>query len=125
MYNVRQDPSESHDLWSRGPKVAALLISRLQALWAMQMRRGPTPLDARADPANFEYRWVPWLNDTDPVVNNTSNGNPSLNNINFEAVELNRVRNTSSSNIPTADTVRSCESTYGFRNLLCILSSVF
>lgn len=121
---MKQDPSESHDLWTRGPKIAALLASRLQVLWGMQLRRGPTPLDARADPARFEYRWVPWLNDTDPVVNNTNNANSSINDINFEDVNLNRLRNTLS-NIPTIDTFRSCESTHGFRNLLCILRSVF
>lgn len=123
LYNVRQDPSESHDLWDRGTKVAASLISKLQVLWEMQMKRGPPALDARSDPANFEYRWVPWLNDTDPVVNTTnSNANNSFNN---DINNLYVFTNPSALNNRPAAAIVSCDRTHGLRNLLCVLGSIF
>ncbi|XP_045446680.1 arylsulfatase B-like [Melitaea cinxia] len=64
LYNVRQDPSESHDLWSHNNKIAVMLTKRVNALVAMQQKRKVFELDARSNPANFGYIWLPWLNDT-------------------------------------------------------------
>ncbi|XP_050343294.1 arylsulfatase B-like isoform X2 [Nymphalis io] len=117
LYNVRQDPSESHDLWSRGTKIAALLTSRLRALWSMQLRRGPPALDARADPANFDYIWLPWLNDTMPGdSNNTNSGTNITTNNPVNISDLNNNR--------TVPSVVGCDGATVFRNLLCLLKSV-
>ncbi|CAH2247261.1 jg15455 [Pararge aegeria aegeria] len=82
LYNVKQDPTERHDLWGRGSKITAILTSKLRALWSMHVRRGPVVIDERANPMNFGYRWMPWLNDTvlgDNQTTTTQNGqNPFL-----------------------------------------------
>lgn len=41
-----------------------MLTKRINALVAMQQKREVFALDARSDPANFGYIWLPWLNDT-------------------------------------------------------------
>ncbi|XP_026496852.1 arylsulfatase B-like [Vanessa tameamea] len=126
LYNVRQDPSESHNLWSRGTKIAALLTSRLRALWSMQQRRGPLALDARSDPANFDYTWVPWLNDTMPGdTNNTNSGtNITANNIDAGILENTYLVNKSDLDTRTVASVVGCDRATGFRNLLCLIKTV-
>ncbi|KAI8424447.1 hypothetical protein MSG28_002935 [Choristoneura fumiferana] len=84
LYNVVRDPTESHDLWLRANNIAALLTSRLRALWAQQLRRGPSNIQSQADPANFNYVWTPWLDQnsrtnvtaelkTKPIANKPNN----------------------------------------------------
>ncbi|XP_061377612.1 arylsulfatase B-like isoform X1 [Danaus plexippus] len=126
LYNVKRDPSESHDLWSRGTKITDLLWSRLKNLWSMQLRRGPVTIDPRADPANFGYRWMPWLNDSLPA-NTLNNTNSSKNEIASNLSEKYYIvpNSDGSSDGKTVTTTVNCQDVKGFRNFLCILRSVF
>ncbi|XP_052740681.1 arylsulfatase B-like isoform X2 [Bicyclus anynana] len=121
LYNVLQDPSESHDLWNRGAKINAVLTSKLRELWSMQLRRGPSVRDERSNPANFGYRWIPWLNDTELDGNQTTT---SQNGIDSRTPFL-----VSSSNGAVTeksfDSVVGCDHTTGFSNFLCQLTSSF
>lgn len=116
LFNVRRDPSESHDLWYRAPKIAALLTSRLRGLWAMQLRRGPLALRNESDPANFGYIWEPFItgNEIDTVDN--------LNSLNFS---LNYSVNKTGNRFSTQAAPVNCNGTTGIQNFLCILKSVF
>ncbi|XP_069358173.1 arylsulfatase B-like isoform X2 [Maniola hyperantus] len=121
LYNVLQDPSEGHDLWERGIKVATLLTSRLRALWSQRVRRVPTVIDPRSDPANFGYRWLPWLNDT--VLSDNQNDTTSTQSV--SASEQSLLPNSNSA--PSDRTVASvigCDNPTGFMNFLCVLRSV-
>lgn len=90
----------------------------------MQQRRGPIALDARSDPANFGYRWVPWLNDTMADGNNVIN---SVNNVGQNEIEVKFLDNLAFNNtgVKTVASVIGCDRTTGFRNLLCLLRAVF
>nr|XP_049694929.1 arylsulfatase B [Helicoverpa armigera] len=86
LFNVRRDPSESHDLWNRAGKIATLLTSRLRGLWATQQRRGTPRLNVAADPANYNYVWTPWLtqnNVTNQINANTNTNDGRINNFNL------------------------------------------
>ncbi|XP_041970965.1 arylsulfatase B-like [Aricia agestis] len=112
LYNVVRDPSESHNLWDRGTKIAALLTSKLRTFWTAQQRRTPLDLHDRADPANFNYRWMPWLNDSIVGVKEETNN-----------IESNRSSNSNSTLDKTVAQVVGCEAVSGFRNFLCLLRS--
>lgn len=114
LYNVRRDPSESHDLWQRAPNIAALLTARLRGLWAQQLRRGPIDYRNESDPANYGYVWTPWINE---FSNNVIPIDRNINNLNFS---LNY-----SVNKTTQANAINCNGTTGFRNFLCLLRSVF
>ncbi|KAJ8733210.1 hypothetical protein PYW08_001508 [Mythimna loreyi] len=125
LYNVRRDPMESNNLWGKANKIATLLTSRLRALWASQLRRGPVKLDIASDPSNFNYVWTPW------IINNTTRGNnnsrPKPNdkrteNLNFS---FNFNQQTTGNRNTTVAAVVNCEGTTGLKNFLCILKSVF
>ncbi|XP_045765789.1 arylsulfatase B-like [Maniola jurtina] len=122
LYNVRQDPSESHDLWERYTKVANLLKSRLRALWAMRVRRAPVVIDERANPANFGYRWLPWLNDT--VLSDNQNDTPSTQSVIASETPSLLPSNSSAPSDRTVASVIGCDNPTGFMNFLCILRSV-
>ncbi|XP_075971685.1 arylsulfatase B-like [Anticarsia gemmatalis] len=127
LYNVRRDPSESHDLWARAGKIATLLTSRLRGLWASQRRRGPANLNAQADPANFNYVWSPWIiqpkdNNTRDVLRVKPLDKKQTENINF-SLNFNQ-RKTGNKNTTVAAVI-NCDGTTGLRNFLCILKSVF
>ncbi|XP_028175742.1 arylsulfatase B-like isoform X3 [Ostrinia furnacalis] len=123
LFNVRRDPTESHDLWNIANKIAVLLTSRLRALWAMQNRRGPPNLQAQGDPVNFDFVWTPWLiNGSDNLTNATSN------NVNRTSTDLFSSRQMSgavSSRNSTVANVINCDGESGLRNFLCILRTVF
>ncbi|XP_053604010.1 arylsulfatase B-like isoform X2 [Plodia interpunctella] len=112
LYNVRRDPSERHDLWTRAGKIAGLLTSRLRGLWAQQLRRGPTDLQQQADPAIFNYVWSPWVTTLRDMPNTRFN------------LTLNNTVSSNLRNITLAASI-NCEGTTGIRNFLCILKSVF
>lgn len=127
LFNIRRDPTESHDLWTRASKIATLLTSRLRGLWAMQKRRGNLNLNIEADPANFDYVWTPWLSRSS---RNTSRVDLSVRpldgkrneNINFSFnfnQQRSGVRNT------TVAAAVNCDGMTGLRNFLCVLKSVF
>ncbi|XP_013139142.1 PREDICTED: arylsulfatase B-like isoform X2 [Papilio polytes] len=120
LYNVREDPGERNDLWQRENGIATRLINRLRELWALQMRRGPPALSDAADPANFNYIWMPWIksNCTTSGIPDNSNKN-TVSYLNFDEGKRNDVKN-----IPFP-TVVNCESTTILKNFLCILRSVF
>ncbi|XP_045494398.1 arylsulfatase B-like isoform X1 [Colias croceus] len=118
LYNVQKDPSESHNLWSRGQKITALLTIRLRALWSDLLRRGAPKLDDEADPANYNYIWLPWI-DSNTSTNELSNYSGSVRNANLLTYSSNLYNYTLASNIT------GCESTHGFRNFICLLRSVF
>lgn len=92
----------------------------------MQLRRGPVTIDPRADPANFGYRWMPWLNDSLPA-NTLNNTNSSKNEIasNFSEKYYIVPNSDGSSDGKTVTTTVNCQDVKGFRNFLCILRSVF
>lgn len=125
LFNVRRDPSERHDLWSRASKIATLLTSRLRGLWASQQRRGAVNLRVEADPANFNYVWTPWLQRRE---NNTENlrvkpiDRKNTNNINLS---INFNQQTTGNKSSTTAAVINCDGTTGLRNFLCVLRSVF
>ncbi|XP_059046071.1 arylsulfatase B-like [Achroia grisella] len=112
LFNVRQDPSESRDLWQRANTIAVLLTSRLRGLWAMQRRRGPLDIQIQADPANFEYRWTAWLSDSANRSNVLLTDRKSS------------IRKNINRNKTIANSI-NCDGTTGIRNFLCILKSVF
>ncbi|XP_060801900.1 arylsulfatase B [Amyelois transitella] len=116
LYNVRLDPAERHDLWSRANKIANLLTSRLRGLWAQQQRRGPPNLGVQANPANFNYVWTPWLPDQYQVI-----GLSPFTNSDFAVrmADMGIDKNT------TLAASINCEGTTGIKNFLCILKSVF
>ncbi|CAH2105719.1 unnamed protein product [Euphydryas editha] len=124
LYNVRRDPTESHDLWLRAPKIGVTLTKRVSALFAMQRRRGPLALDDRSDPANFGYRWLPWLNDTSPGDANDTN---SVTNVGPNEIEVKFIDSPAinSTGVTTVASVIGCDRTTGFINLLCLLRTVF
>lgn len=84
------------------------------------MRRGPPALSDAADPANFNYIWMPWIksNCTTSGIPDNSNKN-TISYLNFDEGKRNDVKN-----IPFP-TVVNCESTTILKNFLCILRSVF
>ncbi|CAG9559969.1 unnamed protein product [Danaus chrysippus] len=126
LYNVKLDPSESHDLWSRGTKITDILWSRLRTLWSMQLKRGPAMIDPRADPENFGYRWLPWLNDSSPVMTlNDTNVSKTEMGSNFSENYKIMPNSDGSSNGKTVATPVNCQDVKGLRNFLCILRSVF
>ncbi|XP_021202268.1 arylsulfatase B [Bombyx mori] len=118
LFNLRKDPSESHDLWQEANKIAMLLTSRLRGLWAMQLRRGPTNLRNESDPAKFGYTWTPYVKNKDITkvpVQKISNLNLSID------ISGNR---TSTKDTTKASAV-NCDGITGIRNFLCLLQSVF
>ncbi|XP_038220084.1 arylsulfatase B-like [Zerene cesonia] len=119
LYNVQKDPSESHNLWSRGQKITTLLTIRLRALWSELLRRGSTKLDDESDPANFNYIWLPWIDNNTISTNEATKSSGSVRNANLLSYSSNLYNYTLSSN------VTGCECTHGFRNFLCLLRSVF
>lgn len=116
LFNVRRDPSESHDLWNRATKIAALLTSRLRALWSMQQRRGPPNLRNESDPANFGYIWQPYITDNDI---------DKIDSLNFLNFSLNYSVNKTSNRVSTQAAPINCNGTSGIRNFLCILKNVY
>ncbi|XP_030025576.1 arylsulfatase B isoform X2 [Manduca sexta] len=122
LFNVRQDPSESHDLWNRANKIVVLLTSRLRALWAMQTRRSPPNLRNESDPANFDYVWTPWIkskNADDVTVWPLGGVNEEFN------FSLNISQNKTMKKDTTKAVVINCDGTTGIKNFLCLLKSVF
>ncbi|KAG7308075.1 hypothetical protein JYU34_006717 [Plutella xylostella] len=124
LYNVRRDPMEAHDLWDQARRIASLLTSRLQELWAQANKRGPTALKAEADPANFDYTWLPWLsepkdydyNDINSILNQRRGraGLPANLNERSGEVKYSGLRSSS-----------VCEGTSGIRQFICVLQNVF
>ncbi|XP_063619265.1 arylsulfatase B-like [Cydia splendana] len=113
LFNIVRDPTESHNLWTQASNIAALLTSRLRALWATQMRRGPVILQPQADPANFNYFWMPWV---DQATNVTARLRGEINITKTEP-------NADSTNTTVAIMV-NCNGTVGIRNFLCILRTI-
>lgn len=131
LYNIRKDPAESHNLWSRAGKIALLLTSRLRALWAAQSRRGKLALDVAADPANYNYTWMPWIKD----VNYDEEEYFELNNYNSLLTDSKQGESTATHKLvypqisnnkgSTVASPVNCNETVGIRHFLCILRSVF
>lgn len=113
LYNVRRDPSESHDLWNKANKIAVLLTSRLRSLWAMQKRKSPPNLQIQGDPVNFDFVWTPWI--FSESENDIING--QVTSRQFSGLQNGR-------NITVAGLI-NCDRESGFSNLLCLLRSVF
>lgn len=109
LFNIARDPTESHDLWLRANNIAALLTSRLRALWSQQRRRGPSNIQSQADPANFNYVWTPWVN---------QNSGPNI------TAEINTKQIANNPNNSTIAIVVNCNGTVGIRNFLCVLKSI-
>ncbi|KAL4707909.1 hypothetical protein ACJJTC_013700 [Scirpophaga incertulas] len=107
LFNIRRDPTESHDLWSRASNIAMLLTSRLRGLWASQLRRGPANLQIESDPVYFNYIWTPWISNYSMGVKPKSA----------------RIRTIQSAT--TEADIFNCNRTSGIRNFFCILRSVF
>lgn len=105
LYNVKKDPSESHDLWLRGQKIISMIILRLRSLWAQVRRRGPTELNIDADPANHDYIWLTWLN------------NATQNSVNDKIAQL-ITKNYDPFN------VAGCECVNSWQNFLCVIRSM-
>lgn len=61
LFNIRRDPAEKHDLWQKANTIATRLSNRLRALWAQQVIVAHGVIEPAADPANFGYTWMPWL----------------------------------------------------------------
>lgn len=119
LFNVRRDPSESHDLWNRATKIAVLLTARLRGLWAQQSRRGPPNLRNESDPALFGYNWQPWINE---ATNNVIPIEKKVDSLNLSIkVSSNRTGNRETTHAAAIN----CNGTTGIRNFLCILKSVF
>lgn len=114
LFNVRRDPSESHDLWNRASKIAALLTSRLQGLWSFQKKRGPLALRNESDPVNFGYTWEPFV---------TENEIDTIDSLNFLNLSLNYSTNQTGNIISTQANAVSCNGTYGIQNFLCLLKN--
>ncbi|XP_047984265.1 arylsulfatase B-like isoform X3 [Leguminivora glycinivorella] len=112
LFNIARDPSESHNLWPQATNIAALLTSRLRALWAQQMARGPLRLDTAADPENFDYFWTPWIGLTADI------------NSNNEVIEGIVAKTGPSSTNTTLAVMVNCNGTVGIRNFLCILRTI-
>ncbi|KAF9801096.1 hypothetical protein SFRURICE_019258 [Spodoptera frugiperda] len=122
LYNVRQDPTESRDLWTRANKIATLLTSRLRALWSSQLRRGPLRLQEAADPANNHYVWHPWICCNETRTNSVTNDKKTIDNFDF-SFNFNQERIVNRNT--TLASVINCDRTTGLRNFLCILRSIF
>lgn len=118
LFNVRQDPAERHDLWQRASKIAILLTSRLRALWAQQLRRERVIIDPAANPANFGYRWMPWMDRS----NESSLLTPKQSNNFSDGNQISRLNTISYQGTTIAGQI-SCDGP--IRNFLCILRSVF
>lgn len=123
LYNVWRDPSESHDLWEQGIKIGTLLTSRLRALWARQVPRSPPTIDDRANPENFGFRWLPWLNDS--VTNDIQNDTATNQNVVGRDNPFLMTSNNSAISDRTVASVIGCDNTTTIANFLCILRSVF
>ncbi|XP_050664358.1 arylsulfatase B-like [Leptidea sinapis] len=119
LYNVRQDPAESHDLWSRGQKISAPMITRLRALWSEMQSRGPTVLDDAADPAYHDYVWLTWK-DNSSISENLSTNNYAL-------IQNNNFLNSNKINFAVAysSNIVSCDKSTGLRNFWCMIQNVF
>ncbi|XP_072939415.1 arylsulfatase B-like [Epargyreus clarus] len=116
LFNVRQDPMESHDLWDRANNIAKLLERRLRMLWGMQMRRGPLALGEGADPANFGYTWEPWIyNGTDISPQQTTT--PSS--------QSNKQQQKAAVNARTKTKADNCDCGDNFRNFVCLFRCIF
>ncbi|XP_049869903.1 arylsulfatase B-like isoform X1 [Pectinophora gossypiella] len=127
LFNIRRDPGERHDLWQRANKIATLLTSRLRGLWAQQMRRGPTNLAQASDPANFGYRWMPWVDNEIGNITELFSTRPKAQN-RTNRTQFGRFstifNNNTSRNTTIAGQI-NCDGPMYIRNFLCILRSVF
>ncbi|CAH0605798.1 unnamed protein product [Chrysodeixis includens] len=124
LFNVRLDPTESHDLWDRANNIATLLTSRLRGLWATQLRRGMPKLDEAAQPSNYNYVWTPWLIQSNRTLNKARNPN-NKGSENFNLSLNFSQQKTVNKNTATVAASISCDGTTGLRNFLCLLRNVF
>ncbi|XP_068631127.1 arylsulfatase B-like [Battus philenor] len=129
LFNIPQDPSERRDLWEKEKTIANTLTSRLRNLWQMQQRRGPPALSLDADPANYNYTWMPWINNLQNIRNKTEAFSINNSDVNRKSVfsTTNLQFGDINSNVQniTIAAVVNCEGATLIRNLLCILRSVF
>ncbi|KAJ0178804.1 hypothetical protein K1T71_005579 [Dendrolimus kikuchii] len=61
LFNLRTDPLESHDLWLSAPEVVRRMVLSVRIAWSQINPRPPIQLDHRANPALYDYVWMPWL----------------------------------------------------------------
>lgn len=68
LYNIRVDPSESHDLWESAPNITKTLAAKLLKFWNEQIPRKKIIIDPRSDPAKTNHIWLPWIAPGSPEV---------------------------------------------------------
>lgn len=87
------------------------------------MPRAPPTIDDRANPANFGYRWSPWLNDS--VVSDVQNDTAINQSVSGRDSPFLMTSNNSVVSDRTVASVIGCDNTTTIANFLCILKSVF
>ena len=71
LYNIVEDPTERRNVSEKYPDIVRIMASMLVQYQATAVPMGNKPYDPASDPKNFNNTWMPWMDMSDEVPDET------------------------------------------------------